>query len=1031
MENNYLDQFERPESKFRGAPFWAWNCRLDKDTVLRQVDVFKEMGLGGFTIHCRTGLATEYMGGEFMEIVRAVVEKARRLNMKVYLYDEDRWPSGFGGGKVTKDPAYRGRYLVFTPTRSEDRGKSGEDVGGSTARARAKGDGVLLARYEVTLKDGYLTDYRMLEDGEEGSNVWYAYMEVNAPSPWYNNEAYVNTLDKKAIDRFIETTHEPYYEALGEDFGELIPSIFTDEPQFVHKTVLGKAEDRTDIIIPYTDDFEETYHTAYQDSFLRHLPEVFWELPDGRVSVTRYRYHDHVAERFACAFSDTLGSWCSSHGIALTGHMMEEPTLQSQTAALGEAMRHYRGFKIPGIDMLCDRREYTTAKQAQSAAHQMGSNEITSELYGVTNWDFDFRGHKLQGDWQAALGVTHRVHHLSWMSMAGEAKRDYPASIFYQSPWYRRYGIIEDYFARVNTALQSGRPSVRVGVIHPVESYWLYFGPEEQTSVARERLERQFEQVTEWLLFGLVDFDYLSESLMLALGSEADEDGFSTGEMKYDAVIVPGCVTLRENTLNKLTAFAKKGGKVILMGDAPALVEAVPDDRPKALAELSCRIGFDYGQLMEALQAYRTVDVLDIRGVRSSSYLYQMRQAGSDRILFIANGRADYNPDVPRCAEYTVKVAGSYRVTRLDAMTGERIPCEAESAGGWTQIRTSLYDQDSLLVYLEDCADTKPVCAEQSGRGRLPVQKHLISTLNEVDSYEMSEPNVLLLDQAEYALDDEDFCPCEEVLRIDNILRAQLGYPLKMEALAQPWTQKEAEADSHTLTLRYHLELETEVKAPLLAMEDLKGVSLSLDGVKVPVKLCGYFTDECIKTAALPDLAPGNHILTAVLSYGRKTNLEWAYLLGDFGVMLCGSRARIVKKAEKIGFGDLTSQTFPFYAGNMTYCCETELSEGEYELEAAKFRAPLLTVSVDEGKEIPVFEAPYRAALGHLAQGRHRIRVTAYGSRVNAFGAVHNCDESTFWFGPDAWRTKGSQYSYEYQLKRTGILAAPKLYKLD
>ena len=45
MENNYLKQFERPESKFRGAPFWAWNCRLDKDTVLRQVDVFKEMGL--------------------------------------------------------------------------------------------------------------------------------------------------------------------------------------------------------------------------------------------------------------------------------------------------------------------------------------------------------------------------------------------------------------------------------------------------------------------------------------------------------------------------------------------------------------------------------------------------------------------------------------------------------------------------------------------------------------------------------------------------------------------------------------------------------------------------------------------------------------------------------------------------------------------------------------------------------------------------------------------------------------------------
>jgi len=69
-------------------------------------------------------------------------------------------------------------------------------------------------------------------------------------------------------------------------------------------------------------------------------------------------------------------------------------------------MRSYRSFGIPGIDMLCDRRELTTAKQAQSAVHQYHTPGMTSELYGVTNWDFDFRGHKLAGDWQAALGVT-------------------------------------------------------------------------------------------------------------------------------------------------------------------------------------------------------------------------------------------------------------------------------------------------------------------------------------------------------------------------------------------------------------------------------------------------------------------------------------------------------------------------------------------------------------------------------------------------------------------------------------------------
>ena len=157
----------------------------------------------------------------------------------------------------------------------------------------------------------------------------------------------------------------------------------------------------------------------------------------------------------------------------MTGHLMMEPTLDSQSRHVGEAMRSYREFGIPGIDMLADRHEYTTAKQAQSAAHQFGCPGVASELYGVTNWNFDFRGHKHQGDWQAALGVTVRVPHLSWMYMGGESKRDYPAPIDAHSPWYKRYRLIEDHFARLNTALTRGKARVNVGVIHPVESYWI------------------------------------------------------------------------------------------------------------------------------------------------------------------------------------------------------------------------------------------------------------------------------------------------------------------------------------------------------------------------------------------------------------------------------------------------------------------------------------------------------------------------------------------------------------------------------
>lgn len=92
-------------------------------------------------------------------------------------------------------------------------------------------------------------------------------------------------------------------------------------------------------------------------------------------------------------------------------------------------------MQIPGVDMLCDWREYNTVKQCVSVARQYGRSAVACEIYGVTNWTFSFKGYKGSGDWQAALGITHRVHHLSWLAMNGEAKRDYPAAIGYQSPW--------------------------------------------------------------------------------------------------------------------------------------------------------------------------------------------------------------------------------------------------------------------------------------------------------------------------------------------------------------------------------------------------------------------------------------------------------------------------------------------------------------------------------------------------------------------------------------------------------------------
>jgi len=79
--------FAKPGPEYRGAPFWSWNCKLDRAKLLRQTGWLAEMGLGGWHIHARTGLDTPYMGPEFLDHVKACVEDGRaRGGLRTWLY---------------------------------------------------------------------------------------------------------------------------------------------------------------------------------------------------------------------------------------------------------------------------------------------------------------------------------------------------------------------------------------------------------------------------------------------------------------------------------------------------------------------------------------------------------------------------------------------------------------------------------------------------------------------------------------------------------------------------------------------------------------------------------------------------------------------------------------------------------------------------------------------------------------------------------------------------------------------------------
>lgn len=94
------------------VPFWSWNNRLEKEKLLAQIGDMQAAGCGGFIIHARTGLTTEYLSEEWFSLVEVCLDEAKKRGMHAWIYDENGWPSGFVGGKLLEEEENLACYLV-------------------------------------------------------------------------------------------------------------------------------------------------------------------------------------------------------------------------------------------------------------------------------------------------------------------------------------------------------------------------------------------------------------------------------------------------------------------------------------------------------------------------------------------------------------------------------------------------------------------------------------------------------------------------------------------------------------------------------------------------------------------------------------------------------------------------------------------------------------------------------------------------------------------------------------------------------
>jgi hypothetical protein len=199
---------------------------------------------------------------------------------------------------------------------------------------------------------------------------------------------------------------------------------------------------------------------------------------------------------------------------------------------------------------------------------------------------------------------------------------------------------------------------------------------------------------------------------------------------------------------------------------------------------------------------------------------------------------------------------------------------------------------------------------------------------------------------------------------------------------------------------------------------------ITLNGTAVTSRPDGWFTDKSIGTLLLGTLIPGENIIEVELPFGARSNIEWCYLLGDFGVEVFGEHRQIVARKATLGFDDITRQGLAHYSGNLTYHLNVTTTGGDLAVTVPHYAGAAVRVELDGKPQYTVYP-PYRTVFERPEAGQHTLDIVLLGNRQNAFGPVHLGDAKRNWIGPDAWRTAGATWTESYRLKPIGILSAP------
>ncbi|MGZ4987188.1 MAG: glycosyl hydrolase, partial [Limisphaerales bacterium] len=605
--------FANPPREYSTGPLWVWNDMLTDDEVIGTMRDMAAQDVKQVWVHPRPGLMTPYLSSEWFRLWKLALKEAKRLDMNVWIYDENSYPSGFAGGFVPEEmPESRGRGLSFASTEKvpvwqpeilsiwKMNGDKIEDV---SARVRS---------------------------GEVLPAVHYDFAkQVRAGNtPWNGNRCYVDLLYPGVTEKFLDVTIGSYRREIGAQFGKRVPGIFTDEPNINPTHAL-----------PWTDDLPQQFQKRWGYDLLANLASLQSRVGDWRR--VRENYFQLLNELFVERWAKPYHDCCESNHLQWTGHYWEHEW--PHAVGVPDNMTMYSWHQRPAIDMLMN--QYSDDVHAQfgnarsgrelsSVANQLGLKRTLCETYGAGGWDLRFEDMKRIGDFLSVLGVNTIDQHLSYVTIRGARKRDHPQSFSYHEPWWDAYHVSAKYLARLSAALSQGDQINSILVIEPTTTAWMYNPGEPELG----QIGSAFQKVVNALEAAQTEYDIGSEQILHDHGS-VNGNALTVGKRNYTTIVLPPWTeNISTSTALLLTKYIANGGVVLCCGKLPTRIDGAESDKLQSLAQSTNWKTIEAPGLAVALTSRAPNQFAIERAAGDRGILFHhRRQLADGELLFLVN----------------------------------------------------------------------------------------------------------------------------------------------------------------------------------------------------------------------------------------------------------------------------------------------------------------------------------------------------------------------------------------------------------